>query len=74
MGFYVFVNSFIFLVFFSFARPAKKQKAEARAHSSPDPSCARASPNFKNISRIFANPFPQKICFAKIRPLYLFWK
>jgi hypothetical protein len=28
----------------------------------------------ETISRIFANPFPQKICFAKIRPFYRFWK
>jgi hypothetical protein len=48
MGFCVFNNSFYFLwVFFLVARPAKKRKAEARADSSPDPSSARARPNFK---------------------------
>ncbi len=45
-----------------------------RAHSSPDPSCAR-NPNpkprriSKRISRDFAKSFPQKIAFAKSRPL-----
>ena len=39
-------------VFFMFARPAKKKKAEARADSSPDPSSARARP-FKDRTVFF---------------------
>jgi len=55
---------------------SQRQKAEARADSSPDPSSARESefrtpPNFKNISRSFAKSFPQKIVFAKLRPLII---
>ncbi len=57
-------------VFFMFARPAKKIKAEARADSSPNPSSARARPSLRLIS-------PQQIsggvCIA-FSPHFPFWK